>query len=96
MKTNRPLLLFAIMALLLPISASAAVTVENVTAKQRYPWNGKVDVSYTIVGDAADLELIDSIKISAKDCDTGISYVATSLFGDVSMAGRRSARPGRR
>ena len=50
MKTNRPLLLFAIMALLLPISSFAAVTVGNVTAKQRYPWNGKVDITCTVSG----------------------------------------------
>ena len=40
----------ALAALLIPLSVSAAVTVENVTAKQRYPWNGKVDIACTVSG----------------------------------------------
>ena len=28
-----------------------AATLSNATAKQRYPWNGKVDITYTLTGD---------------------------------------------
>ena len=28
-----------------------AATLSNATAKQRYPWNGKVDIAYTLTGD---------------------------------------------
>ena len=28
-----------------------AATLSNTTAKQRYPWNGKVDITYTLTGD---------------------------------------------
>ena len=27
--------------------------IRNVIAKQRYPWNGKVDIAYTVTGDLA-------------------------------------------
>ena len=32
---------------------AAAPTITGVTAQQRYPWNGKVDISYTVTGDIA-------------------------------------------
>ena len=81
--TMKPLhiLLPALMALIFSPAALPAASVENVTAKQRYPWNGKVDISYTITGNDAG-----SIKVSAKDGDTGMSYTVTSLTGDVSTA----------
>ena len=46
----RYILLFAIIALLLPVFALAAPVVTDVTAKQRYPWNGKVDITCTVSG----------------------------------------------
>ena len=33
------------------LTVNAAPYITNVVAKQRYPWNGKVDVSYEVVGD---------------------------------------------
>lgn len=38
------------MSLFIGSTAFAAPYVTNVVAKQRYPWNGLVDVSYEIVG----------------------------------------------
>ena len=32
-------------------SAFAALSVTDVSAQQRYPWNGMVDVSFTITGE---------------------------------------------
>ena len=39
------------MALLAAAAFADAPEIRNVTAKQRYPWNGKVDISFEIVGD---------------------------------------------
>ena len=39
------------MALVTAVVCAEAPEIRNVTAKQRYPWNGKVDISFEIVGD---------------------------------------------
>ena len=31
--------------------SAVAATISNAAAKQRYPWNGKVDITYTLTGD---------------------------------------------
>lgn len=43
-------LLSALAALLLPLSSFADPVVTDVVAKQRYPWNGKVDIACTVSG----------------------------------------------
>lgn len=52
----------------------------NVTAKQRHPWNGKVDIYYTVVGNMKDFEL----SVSASDKSAGTNYVAeaSAISGD--------------
>ena len=40
----------ALAALLLPLSSFADPVVTDVVAKQRYPWNGKVDIACTVSG----------------------------------------------
>lgn len=79
-----------IAAILLAGHTFAAPTITGVTAQQRYPWNGTVDITYTVSGDIAATAkqdgLITSLKVSARDGDTGTSYVATSLGGDTSIA----------
>jgi formylglycine-generating enzyme required for sulfatase activity len=72
----------------------AAPTITDVTARQRYPWNGKVDITYTVSG-MNDLEtfkkeyglLALDLKVSATDCDSGVTNIATvlSLNGDLSL-----------
>ena len=61
--------------------------IRDVTAKQRYPWNGKVDISYTVVGDiaAAYPSKNVALHITATDRMTGESYAAESsaISGDV-------------
>ena len=77
------LVAFAIRALAIP-------TITDVTAQQRYPWNGKVDITYTVSGDIAAMAkeqgLITSLKVTATDGDTGQSYTASSLSGDTDLA----------
>ena len=52
----------------------AGVTVTDVTARQRYPWNGKIDIDYTVTGtDTADTAL----AVSLTDHDTGRVYTLT-------------------
>ena len=67
----------------------AGSAIKNVTAKQRYPWNGKVDISYTIVGDVA-AEVTQSgevavLKVAAIDKTANTTNMATKLSGDVSV-----------
>ena len=83
MKTN---LLLSFAALLLPVFALAAPVVTNVTAKQRYPWNGKVDISYTVSGEVSENWLpFAFLAVTATDGDTGAFYSASSLSGDGSV-----------
>ena len=61
--------------------------IHSVTAKQRYPWNGKVDVSFEVVGDlTAGLPAWNRpvLSLSATDRTTGSNYVAnaSALSGD--------------
>ena len=64
--------------------------IRDVTARQRYPWNGKVDISYTVVGDFAVAYPISSVtlRIKATDKKTGESYVSESdtIFGNTGNA----------
>lgn len=69
--------------------AFADPTITDVTARQRYPWNGKVDISYTASGIEAAAKQkgwITSLKVTAKDNDTETTYTATTLTGDTSFA----------
>lgn len=54
-----------------------AATVSDVTARQRYPWNGMVDIDYTITG--ADTE-DTAIAVKVTDTDTGKVYTPTNFL----------------
>ena len=78
------------MAIVLASVAFAATpTITGVTAQQRYPWNGKVDISYTVTGDIVTMAkencLATTLRVSATDRITGASYVASAsaLSGDM-------------
>ena len=53
---------------------AVAVTVSDVTARQRYPWNGKIDIDYTITG--ADTTNT-ALAVTLTDHDTGKVYSLT-------------------
>ena len=57
-------------------------TITSVTAQQRYPWNGKVDISYTVTGNIAGYALTNgvftSLKVTATDMVANTSYTATT------------------
>ena len=75
------MILIAFMALL---CSAATPTITGVTAQQRYPWNGKVDIKFEIVGDLAT-GAARIFALSATDRVTGMNYVAaaSALSGDV-------------
>lgn len=73
--------------LLSQTSCFATAEIRSVTAKQRFPWNGKVDITYEVVGDVAS-GLPDwnypVLVVSATNRVAGTTYTATAtaLFGD--------------
>lgn len=82
--------LFGLSALVCMAAFADTPTITGVTAQQRYPWNGKVDISYTITGDVAaeakQRAVFTSLKVTATDKDTETIYEATQLSGDASLA----------
>jgi len=49
--------------------------VSEVTAKQHYPWCGKIDIGYTVAGSTDGL----LVKITVKDNDNDVTYEAKSF-----------------
>ncbi len=72
--------------------AQTTPTITDVTAQQRYPWNGKVDISYTVSG-IEDIEAVKkeygllalNLKVSAADQESGTTNVAMSVSGDMTL-----------
>lgn len=64
-------------ALAISYTTVLAATVSDVTARQRYPWNGMVDIDYTITGsDTEDT----AIAVKVTDTDTGKVYTPTNFL----------------
>ena len=60
----------------------------NLKAKQRYPWNGKVDINFEVRGDVTvGLPNWDTAELSviAKDSVTGEEWIAKTLTGDTGI-----------
>ncbi len=69
----------------------AGPMVANVTARQRYPWNGKVDIAFTLTEDVSPEDFLIqgqavSLKVAATDQETGMRHVASALDGDLGLA----------
>lgn len=77
-------LLSIVISIVWPVALAATPTITDVTAQQRYPWNGKVDITYTIT-DAMPVAAF--LKVSATDRSTGSNYVASAsaISGDVGL-----------
>ena len=72
-------------------SALADVTITGVSAKQRYPWNGLIDIAYTITGDVSTMTR-PSIIMTAVDENTGLTYLASTFLSPPPMtAGTHTA-----
>ena len=62
--------------------------IKNVVAKQRFPWNGKVDINFEVRGDVTvGLPNWDIVELSviAKDSVTGEEWIAKTLTGDTGI-----------
>ncbi len=71
----------------LEIEYVETATISGVTAKQRFPWNGKVDITYTLTGDVtAGLPAwnMPRLSVTASNRVDGTTYSAsaTALSGD--------------
>ena len=77
MKMKRMMLL---LALVLATQAFAAVTVTNVTCRQRYPWNGLVDIDYEIRSDDAEAKYW--VYPKGTDNRLGKRVIMNTLSGD--------------
>ena len=78
--------LTAFVAIVVQMAFAADPTITNVSAQQRYPWNGKVDISYKVTGDIAAVAKervqVASLKVTATDKVANKTYTATQLSGD--------------
>ena len=67
----------------------ASPSITDVTAQQRYPWNGKVDISYTLSSDieaeAKQKAFLTSLRVTATDEIANETYTATMLNGDTAL-----------
>ena len=72
----KKLVAMAIAALVAFGAFADAPTISNVKAQQRYPWNGLVDIDYTITGDTTGLNLL----FSARDVETGATYTPKTFL----------------
>jgi len=63
--------------LMVMCAVANAATVSDVTARQRWPWNGLVDIDYTIIGDDTENT---AIAVKVTDTDTGRIYTPTNFL----------------
>ena len=71
-------------AALSALAASAAITITDVSARQRWPWNGLVDVDFTISGASAGEAFAIDIDATAASGATSLSaktYAAEPVAG---------------
>ena len=62
---------------------SAEIT--DIVAKQRYPWNGKIDIKFEVIGNVnagLSSENPAELTVTAKDSVTGEEWIAKTLTGD--------------
>ena len=81
-------IIFGVMWALMSVMIFAAPEVTDVVAKQQYPWNGKVDITYSVSGNLKAglpewMSLV--VSVSALDRTTGSNYLAkvSALSGDL-------------
>ena len=77
MNMKRMMMMVAMAAVMV---AHAAVSVTDVRAVQRYPWNGMVDIDYTVVCDDANADVW--ICPNGVDTDRGNTIPMLTLTGD--------------
>ena len=83
MTMKRMMMVAAVAAILggsAAVPAMAAVSVTDVRAVQRYPWNGLVDIDYTVVCDDANADVY--VFPEGTDNDTGALLQLKTLTGE--------------
>lgn len=73
-------LVLGVSAALCALVVSAAVTVKDVSCRQRYPWNGLVDIDYTVESDDAAADVY--VFPEGVDNDSGALLQMRTLSGD--------------
>ena len=80
----------SVMTAILTGSAFAVLpSIRNVSARQRHPWNGKVDIEYEVVGDimtGLTAESAPGLVVLAEDVENGYVYPASKITGDTGIA----------
>ena len=90
-KSMKRMLVAGIMMAAAAIAEAGGLTVTNVTAQQRWPWNGLVDIDYEILGDNADEDVY--VYPTGFDKDRNIAFAPRTLTGD--GANGQPVKPGR-
>ena len=70
--------IIAVGVVMMSANLFADVSITGVSAKQRYPWNGLIDITYTVSGDVGSMTR-PSIIMTAVDENTGLTYLATTF-----------------
>lgn len=73
-------LVLGVSAALCALVVSAAVTVKDVSCRQRYPWNGLVDIDYTVESDDAAADVY--VFPEGVDNDSGALLQMRTLSGE--------------
>ncbi len=73
-------LVLVVAAALCALAVSAAVAVKDVSCHQRYPWNGMVDIDYTVESDDAAADVY--VFPQGKDNVSGVSLQMRTLSGE--------------
>ena len=71
------------------LAASAAITITDVSARQRWPWNGLVDVDFTIAGAAAGEAFAIDIDATAA---SGATQLSAKTYATEPVAGAGANR----
>ena len=87
-KSMKRILMAGILMAAAAIAEAGGLTVTNVTAQQRWPWNGLVDIDYEILSDNADEDVY--VYPTGFDKDRNIAFAPRTLTGDGSNAMLRS------
>lgn len=75
----KKVVVLGLMAVAMAGTSFAAPSISDVVAKQRYPWNGLVDIEYTTSGDATGWDAF----IKMTDKTSGIVYYPKSFYGEI-------------
>ena len=72
--------LITIVATTAILSAEAKISISNVVCQQQYPWNGKVDIDYEIIGDSSATNVY--VYATGFDKTTNKTIEMRSVVGD--------------